>query len=117
MFLYTTSFGKINICDLRERSDFHKRPSLLLETVTKGSKLSSNVFSKWTNSVAQARFVPNSNFLVSRDYLSVKLWDMRAASSDILHPGSSCKPIYSSQVTDYVERNLGTLLENDSLED
>ena len=27
-FLYTTSTGKINICDLREKSDFHSRPSV-----------------------------------------------------------------------------------------
>ena len=27
------------------------------------------------------------------------------------------KPVYSCQVTDYMERNLGNLLENDSLDD
>ena len=28
MFVYTTSFGMINICDYREKATFHHRPSL-----------------------------------------------------------------------------------------
>ena len=119
MLLFTTSTGKINMCDLRERSEFSKRPSLVLENTHKNSKLSSNVFSKWINSVSEAKFVSNPYQIFSRDYLSVKLWDIRGAQSDFESYSSNniTKPIYSAQVTDYMERNLGTLLENDSLDD
>ena len=119
MFLYTTSNGKINLCDLREKSDFHGRASLTLETSGKSSKISANVFSKWINSVSEAKFVQNPNVLYSRDYLSVKLWDLRTAQSsfDSRMGNSHKKPLYSAQVTDYMERNLGRLLENDSLDD
>ncbi|MFO0116590.1 MAG: hypothetical protein ACK521_02890 [bacterium] len=43
--------------------------------------------------------------MVSRDYLSIKLWDLRAASNQ------STKTVYSAQVTDYMERNLPTLMD------
>ena len=57
MFLYTTSSGKINICDLRERSDFHARATLTLDCCSKSSKLSSDVFKKWVCNVSEAKFV------------------------------------------------------------
>ena len=46
--------------------------------------------------------------------MCVKLWDLRNASNMI--PNKS-KPVYSAQVTDYMERNLSVLNENESLED
>ena len=112
IFLYTTSTGKINLCDLRERSDFHNRQSLQLD-VSKSSNVSgikSSAFNKWIDCVSSAQFVPFSDKIASRDYLTVKLWDLRTA-------GMNCKPLYSAQCTDYMERNLTQLLENENLED
>ena len=51
---------------------------------------------------------------MSRDYLSAKLWDMRVAGGNgsgtyenmIVDSPATAKPIYSAQVTDYLERNL-----------
>ena len=62
--------------------------------------------------------MPNSDhFILSRDYLSAKLWDMRkggnTSSGMIVDSPSTVEPIYSAQVTDYVERNLANLLEQD----
>ena len=100
VFLYTTSTGKINICDLRERSDFHTRSSLTLEISFKNNGLRSQIFNKWVDCVSEAKFVPGTHQIVSRDYMSVKLWDLRNTSS------YNSKPLYSAQVTDYMERNL-----------
>ena len=58
--------------------------------------------------------MPNSDhFVLSRDYLSAKLWDMRKGTSNtssssgmIVDSANTTKPIYSAQVTDYLERNL-----------
>ena len=66
--------------------------------------------------------MPNSeNFILSRDYLGAKLWDIRKganpSASMIVNSPSTVKPIYSAHVTDYLERNLANLLETDSLED
>ena len=83
MFMYATSTGKINICDLRERSDFHNKASITLDNTARSSKHSSSVFSKWVSSVSDAKFVQNPYHIFSRDYLSVKLWDLRGSSSSM----------------------------------
>lgn len=111
--MYTTTAGKINICDFREGSDFHKRPSMVLDSAQKAAGGKASVFNKWTNCVSDARFIEGSTQVVSRDFLNVKLWDLRAASNQ----GSSSKSVYSAQVTDYMERNLTTLMDQDMLDD
>ena len=109
-FLYTTSKGKINICDLREKSDFHSRPSVQLQVSEKFG--SHQWLSDTASCVSDAKFIPNSYQIASRDYMCVKLWDLRSASN--MHPSKS-RPIYSAQVTDYMERNVSLLHENESL--
>lgn len=111
--MYTTTSGKINVCDFRENSDFHKKPSVCFNTSQQAVGGKASVFNKWTNCVSDARFIDSTTQVVSRDYLSVKLWDLRATSNN----GLGSKPIYSAQVTDYMECNLTTLMDQDSLED
>ena len=67
-----------------------------------------NVFDRWLNVISSASFVPGSQTVVSRDYLSAKLWDMRMGgnSSMIVDAGNAARPIYSAQVTGYAENNL-----------
>ena len=86
LFLYTTSSGQINLCDLRERSDFHEYSSLTF--VNPKSNHTSHM-----QSVSEAKFVPGSQNIVSRDLMTVKLWDLRSASSahDTKH-----KPLYTA---------------------
>ena len=51
-FLYTTSSGLINVCDLRERSNFHRDgPSLTLDSSSHGSN---SAYSKWIECVSDA---------------------------------------------------------------
>lgn len=118
IFLYTTSTGKINVCDLRMNSEFMTRPTMSFDVIGKNSRLNSNIFNKWTNCVSMAKFSSTPNQIFSRDYLSVKLWDMRMSScSSESRNTTVSKPIYSAQVTDYMERNLSNLLDNDSIDD
>jgi hypothetical protein len=42
-----------------------------------------------------AEFLPDEYRVLSRDYLSLKMWDIRAE-----------KPYFSANVNDYMERNL-----------
>ena len=52
-FLYTTSSGIINVCDLRERSNFHKDgPSLSFDS--SGSNPLNSSYSKWIDCVSDA---------------------------------------------------------------
>lgn len=69
-------------------------------------------FKKWLNYVSGAYFLANGNHVISRDYMSVKLWDIRHSTG--MHHS---KPVYSAQVTEYMEKNLTKLYEQDSLDD
>lgn len=50
--------------------------------------------------------MPEANFVVSRDYLNVKLWDLRMA-----------RALYSANVTDGMERNINKLYSAGALDD
>ena len=76
VFLYGTTQGKVNVCDFRENSDFHKTASTVLDAAQKNAATKAGVFNKWTNAISDARFVGDSQ-VVSRDYMTVKLWDLR----------------------------------------
>lgn len=77
-FLYTTSKGFLSICDLRERATFINGQSLRFEV---GAGVKRNAFTEIINGISCAKFLQsNNNVVVSRDYLSVKLWDIRSTS-------------------------------------
>lgn len=65
------------------------------------------------NAVSDAKFVPGSYYIASRDCLSVKLWDVRKASDAT----GNCKPVYSAQVTDYIKNKPSQHLDTLNLSD
>jgi serine/threonine-protein phosphatase 2A regulatory subunit B len=79
LFLYTTSKGLLNICDFRDKSSFQSGSSLQFE-VGKGQK--KNAFSELINSLSSGKFLGRgkSNVVATRDYLGVKLWDIRGTN-------------------------------------
>ena len=60
MFLYTTSKGHVRICDLRESSNFHTRPTLQFQNKSPKASAGANVFDKWLNVISDATFVPGT---------------------------------------------------------
>lgn len=105
VFLYTTSKGLLHLCDFREAASFQTQSSLRLE-VGLGQK--KNAFSELINSLSFAKFLPAfPHHVVSRDYLSVKLWDVRSGRA----------PLASIAVCDYLEKNLLSLYEEDLIYD
>lgn len=119
-FCYTTSSGYVRICDLRESSNFSSRPSAEF-SVKRQKSYGLEIFNSQICQASDAKFIPNSeNFVLSRDYLSVKLWDVRTASSSssssmmCVDQGKSATvaPVWSAQVTDYLEKNLADLYGN-----
>ena len=122
MFLYTTTKGQIRLCDFRESSNFQSQASIEFTLKPRKSIKSINAFDQWLNVVSDASFIPgNQNYIISRDYLSAKLWDLRKgnnrSTSMIVDSANYTKPVYSAQVTDYLERNLANLMESDQLDD
>ena len=73
-----------------------------------GAGQKKNVFSDLINSLSYGKFFKNMpNIVATRDYLSVKLWDIR-------NPGTHLSNI---AVCDYLEKNLCNLYEEDSIYD
>lgn len=105
IFLYTTSKGILHICDLRESSSFQGRSSLQIRVGTEKKK---TIFTDLVSSISSAKFMPRlDNVVATRDYLSLKIWDLRASE----------KPSKSIFVCDFVEKNLCQLYEDDSIYD
>ena len=76
--MYTTTKGFIHLCDLRDQSSFQNKSSLSFEV---GKGLKRNAFSDMLNAVSFGKFLKyKQNWVTTRDYLSVKLWDIRGTS-------------------------------------
>ena len=116
LFMYTTSQGHVRLCDMRESSNFDRRCSVEFKYQPRGP---ANIFSKQLSAIHEAKFVPNSNYIAARDYLSVKLWDMRntESSKDVSGLQVQSKPVYSARVNDYFDTSLVELYERDNLSD
>ena len=57
--------------------------------------------------------MPNSYLVASRDYLRVKLWDLRKSSLN----SENNRPIYSAVVADYMDSSLTELYQNQNVQD
>jgi serine/threonine-protein phosphatase 2A regulatory subunit B len=67
------------------------------------------LFSDLVNSISEGKFLTEVDYgIATRDYLGVKLWDLRATSKT---------PERSYHVCDFVEKNLCQLYEDDSIYD
>jgi len=74
-FLFTSSKGYICLCDLRVSSQF-KNYATKIRLREDPSR--QHFFTDIINSIGMAKFAPTSdNYLYSRDYLSVHIWDVR----------------------------------------
>ena len=64
-------------------------------------------FSEIISSISDARFTPDGNFVVARDYLSIKLWDTR----------QEAKPLSVIPVHEHIRARLCDLYETDCIFD
>jgi len=75
VFLFSSSNGYICLCDLRTSSQFN---NFGMKIKLKEDPSRQHFFTDIINSIGMARFAPTSdNYLFSRDYLSVHIWDVR----------------------------------------
>lgn len=68
---------------------------------------SKSFFSEIISSISDAKFTPDGRYIISRDYLTVKVWDVNMES----------KPVLSVPVHDYLKMHLCDLYENDCIFD
>ena len=77
MFLYSTSKGVIKVCDMRKSGVCDNQAITLQEKEDPASK---NFFSEIVQSISDATFSANGRYIFSRDFLTVKVWDVNMAT-------------------------------------
>eukprot|EP00457_Paulinella_chromatophora_P006208 gb/GEZN01006226.1/.p1 GENE.gb/GEZN01006226.1/~~gb/GEZN01006226.1/.p1 ORF type:complete len:423 (+),score=59.64 gb/GEZN01006226.1/:66-1334(+) len=102
--LYSSSRGSIRIADLRMSAlcDYSARVFEMEE-----DPASKSFFSEIISSISDARFTKNGRYIISRDYLTLKVWDVKMES----------KPIKTIAIHDFLKMHLCDLYENDCIFD
>lgn len=103
-FVYSSSKGSIRLCDMRDRALCDSHAKLFEETEDPSSR---SFFSEIIASVSDVKFSHNGRYLLTRDYLTAKVWDVNMESG----------PVETYPVHDYLRSKLCTLYENDSIFD
>jgi len=104
-FIISSSKGYICLCDLRKNSQFDKATTTYMVEEDPSKK---NFFTDIINSVSRAKIHPeNDNYIFSRDYLSLHIWDVRNTKG----------PVKSFNVNDYMEKKLCEVYESETIFD
>lgn len=104
LFVYSSSKGTIRLCDMRQAA-LCDRHSKLFEEPDQSSN--HTYFSEIISSISDVKISNSGRYIVSRDYLSVKIWDLHMET----------KPIQSFNVHEYLRSKLCALYDNDSIFD
>jgi serine/threonine-protein phosphatase 2A regulatory subunit B len=104
LFLYSSSRGSVRMVDMRDSAlcDHHSRQFELEEDPSTKS-----FFSEITSSVSDAKFIGNGRYILARDYLTLKVWDVNMEN----------KPVAVIPVHDHLRPHLCDLYENDCIFD
>ncbi|CAI5439243.1 unnamed protein product [Caenorhabditis angaria] len=103
-FVYSSSKGSIRLCDMRDRALCDAYAKIFEEPEDPQSR---SFFSEIIASVSDVKFSHNGRYLLTRDYLTVKVWDLNMES----------EPVETYSVHPYLRTKLCALYENDSIFD
>ncbi|KAJ0977458.1 hypothetical protein J5N97_012932 [Dioscorea zingiberensis] len=101
---YSSSRGSIRIIDLRQSALCDNHSQLFQEPETPGSK---SFFTEIIASISDIKFAKDGRHILSRDYMTLKLWDINMNSG----------PVVTFQVHEHLRPKLCDLYENDSIFD
>ncbi|KAG9001467.1 protein phosphatase 2A regulatory subunit cdc55 [Tulasnella sp. JGI-2019a] len=103
-FMYSSSKGTIKLADMREQAlcDKHAKQFEEEEDPTNRS-----FFSEIISSISDVCFSRDGRYILARDYLSLKIWDVNMES----------KPIKTINIHDHLRGKLCDLYENDCIFD
>ena len=104
LFAFSSSRGAVRLADMRERALCSTHSRLFEEPETPGSR---SFFSEIIASISDVQFGANGRYLLSRDYLSLKLWDVAMES----------RPVATFAVHDALRGKLCDVYENDAIFD
>ncbi|KAG0456383.1 hypothetical protein HPP92_024171 [Vanilla planifolia] len=101
---YSSSKGSIRLIDLRQSALCDSHSKLFEEHDTPGSR---SFFTEIIASISDIKFSKDGRQILSRDYMTLKLWDINMNSG----------PVSTFQVHEYLRPKLCDLYENDSIFD
>ncbi|CAB3361366.1 Hypothetical predicted protein [Cloeon dipterum] len=104
VFVYSSSKGTIRLCDMREAALCDKHAKMFEEPEDPTNR---SFFSEIISSISDVKLSNSGRYMVSRDYLSVKVWDLRMET----------KPTESYAVHEYLRAKLCSLYESDCIFD
>ncbi|CAA0816111.1 Serine/threonine protein phosphatase 2A 55 kDa regulatory subunit B beta isoform [Striga hermonthica] len=104
MLAYSSSKGSIRLIDLRQSALCDSHSKLFEEQEAPGSR---SFFTEIIASISDVKFARDGRFILSRDYMTLKLWDINMDSG----------PVSTFQVHEYLRPKLCDLYENDSIFD
>ncbi|KAL2462585.1 Serine/threonine protein phosphatase 2A 55 kDa regulatory subunit B beta isoform [Forsythia ovata] len=104
MLAYSSSKGSIRLVDLRQSALVDSHSKLFEELESPGSR---SFFTEIIASISDIKFAKDGRYLLSRDYMTLKLWDINMDSG----------PVATFQVHEYLRPKLCDLYENDSIFD
>uniref|UniRef100_A0A3Q1BLF1 Serine/threonine-protein phosphatase 2A 55 kDa regulatory subunit B n=1 Tax=Amphiprion ocellaris TaxID=80972 RepID=A0A3Q1BLF1_AMPOC len=103
-FVYSSSKGTIRLCDMRASALCDKHSKLFEEPEDPSNR---SFFSEIISSISDVKFSHNGRYMMTRDYLSVKIWDLNMEN----------RPVETYQVHEYLRSKLCSLYENDCIFD
>jgi len=105
VFMYSSSKGSIKLSDMRQRALCDSHSKLFEEEEDPANK---SFFSEIISSISDVKFSRDGRYILSRDYLTLKIWDMNMDGK---------KPLRTFNIHDYLRTKLCDLYENDCIFD
>ncbi|SCV00795.1 LANO_0F08614g1_1 [Lachancea nothofagi CBS 11611] len=104
LFMYSSSKGTIKLTDMRQNALCDFRAKTFEEYL---DPINHNFFTEITSSISDVKFSPDGRYIASRDYLTVKIWDVNMDN----------KPVKTINVQDQLKDRLSDTYENDAIFD
>ncbi|KAI9322469.1 hypothetical protein BX666DRAFT_2017095 [Dichotomocladium elegans] len=104
IFAYSSTKGTIKLTDMRESALCDQRAKVFEPPEDPNSR---SFFSEIISSVTDVKFSHDGRYLLSRDYLTLKLWDINMEN----------RPIATINIHDHLRSKLCDLYENDCIFD
>ncbi|KAL6568219.1 Serine/threonine protein phosphatase 2A 55 kDa regulatory subunit B beta isoform [Orobanche hederae] len=101
---YSSSKGSIRLIDLRQSALCDSHSKIFEEPEAPGSR---SFFTEIIASISDIKFARDGRYILSRDYMTLKLWDINMDSG----------PVSTFQVHEHLRPKLCDLYENDSIFD
>ena len=104
LFMYSSSKGTIKLSDMRSNSLCDSHSKIFEEYLDPASH---NFFTEITSSISDVKFSQDGRYIVSRDYMTVKIWDLAMES----------RPVKTINVHEHLRERLCDTYENDAIFD